>query len=180
MDKDMSMTPPIGRFLNRTILVSIPALFEDGVSRPYKLLGIELHGLWLQSDDLTRRLLSDETDEYAATEPAVFVPFAQIAGVIVPTTLAGSLPPGAEESSAVERESAAETPVSRRTRRRTTTGESTPAASKRPRRASKRSSGGPIDERKPEALASQPNNAIVMAHEPPSGLTKEQQGSCLV
>jgi hypothetical protein len=96
------MTPPIGRFVNRTVLVSIPALFGDGASRPYKLLGIELHGLWLQSDDLTRRLLSDETDEYAATEPAVFVPFAQIAGVMVPTTLAVRLPPGAKGTAAAE------------------------------------------------------------------------------
>jgi hypothetical protein len=140
------MTPQIRRFVNRTVLVSIPALFGDGASRPYKLLGIELHGLWLQSDDLTQRLLSDETDEYAATEPVVFVPFAQIAGVMVPTTLEVPLPPGANGSAAADRAPAAETPASRRTRRRTATAESAPAADttagKRPRRASKRSSGG--------------------------------------
>jgi hypothetical protein len=33
-----AMRSKIVRHINRTILLSIPALFEDGVCRPYKLL----------------------------------------------------------------------------------------------------------------------------------------------
>jgi hypothetical protein len=83
----MAMTPKIGQYLNRTVLVSIPALFDDGACRAYKLLGFELQGLWLQSDDLTQRLLSEDKRNFASTEPVVFVPFAQIAGVLVPMTV---------------------------------------------------------------------------------------------
>ena len=91
------MTPKIGHFLGRTVLVSIPALFGDGVCRPYKLLGLELHGLWLQSDELNQRLLTDKTRDFAEAAPAVFVPFAQIAGVLVPTALNAAPPPGAPQ-----------------------------------------------------------------------------------
>lgn len=73
------------RFLNKPILVSIPALFDDGLCRPYKLLGAELTGLWLQSDDLAERLLPAEATHFKDLAPAVFVPFSFIAGVLVPT-----------------------------------------------------------------------------------------------
>jgi hypothetical protein len=79
------MPPTIARYLNKTVFVAIPALFEDGVCRPFTLLGAELHGLWLQSDELTRRLLPADKRDLAAAAPAVFVPFAQIAGVLVAT-----------------------------------------------------------------------------------------------
>jgi hypothetical protein len=80
------MTPKISQFFNRTVMVSIPALFDDGACRPFTLLGAELHGLWLQSDELTRRLLPGDQEHLAATATAaVFVPFAQIAGVLVAT-----------------------------------------------------------------------------------------------
>ena len=88
------MTPKLGHLLNKTILVSIPALFEDGACRPYKLLGVELHGLWLQSDDLSRRLLTDDQQAFVATSPVVFVPFAQIAGALIPTTLPAAIASG--------------------------------------------------------------------------------------
>jgi hypothetical protein len=73
----------ISRYLNKTVFVAIPALFDDGACRPFTLLGAELHGLWLQSDELTRRLLPKDKQDLAATPAAVFVPFAQIAGVLV-------------------------------------------------------------------------------------------------
>jgi hypothetical protein len=73
----------IARYLNKTVYVSIPALFEDGKCRPYTLLGSELNGLWLQSAELTKRLLADDKADLAALAPIVFVPFAQIAGVLV-------------------------------------------------------------------------------------------------
>jgi hypothetical protein len=70
------MPPILARYLNKNMYVSIPALFEDGVCRPFTLLGAELHGLWLQSDQLTRRLLPEDKEGLAATSAAVFVPFA--------------------------------------------------------------------------------------------------------
>jgi hypothetical protein len=79
------MTVTLSRHLNKTVFVSIPALFEDGTCRPYRLLGAELHGLWLQSDELTQRLLSGDQQALASLAPVVFVPFAQIAGVLVAT-----------------------------------------------------------------------------------------------
>ena len=89
------MIPKIGQFLGKTVLVSIPALFDDGACRPYTLVGFESQGLWLQSDDLNGRLLSDEMRDFAErAAPVVFIPFAQIAGVVVPTATLAPKPPG--------------------------------------------------------------------------------------
>jgi hypothetical protein len=74
------------RYVNKTILVSMPALFHDAKCRPFKLLGVEVPGVWLQSDELTTRLLPEQMAQYAAAGPVVFVPFAQIAGILVPTS----------------------------------------------------------------------------------------------
>lgn len=82
------MAPNLLRHLNKTLFVSIPALFEDGAARPHTLLGAEMNGLWLQSNELTDRLLRDGDRELAKFNPAVFVPFAQIAGVLVATSAA--------------------------------------------------------------------------------------------
>ena len=79
------MTPNLSQYLGKSILVSIPALFEDGVCRPYTLGGIEFHGLWLQSEELAERLLHEVKHLYSDAEPAVFVPYAQIAGILVAT-----------------------------------------------------------------------------------------------
>jgi len=92
------MMVKIGSFLNKQVLVSIPSLFDDGACRPYKLLGVELHGLWLQSDKLSQRLLSGEHRSFASASPAVFVPFAQIAGVFVPTAVPADLTPSGAEN----------------------------------------------------------------------------------
>ncbi len=81
------MTPRITQYLNKTVLVSIPALFEDGSCRAYQLLGAEVQGLWLRSEELARRLASEDTAGCESLDPVVFVPFAQIAGVMVPTRL---------------------------------------------------------------------------------------------
>src|ERR1700740_2605065 len=85
------MTFSLSSYLNRTILVSIPALFDDGVCRPYKLLGADFQGLWLQSEELIDRLLPDEASHLRNFAPAAFVPFAQIAGVLV-----GTAPPASQ------------------------------------------------------------------------------------
>ena len=79
------MTINFKRYINTTILVSMPTLFHDSKCRPFKLLGVELPGVWLQSDDLTTRLLPEDMAQYATAGPAVFVPFAHIAGILVPT-----------------------------------------------------------------------------------------------
>lgn len=86
-------TPNLTRCLNRTVLVSIPALFDDATCRPYTLEGFELHGLWLRSDELNERLLGENLDELIAARPVVFVPFAWIAGVVVPTEPPHTPPP---------------------------------------------------------------------------------------
>jgi hypothetical protein len=79
------MTINFKRYINTTILVSMPTLFHDSKCRPFKLLGVELPGVWLQSEELTTRLLPDQMQQYATAGPAVFVPFAHIAGILVPT-----------------------------------------------------------------------------------------------
>ena len=85
------MRPSITRYLNKTVFVSIPTLFDDGACRPFQLLGAEINGLWLQSEELTCRLLPREVGDHATLTPAVFVPLAQIAGVLVAMPLP---PPG--------------------------------------------------------------------------------------
>lgn len=87
------------RYLNQAIFVSIPVLFDDGTAHLYTLLGVEPNGLWLQSDHLSERLLGDDGHPLARLNPAVFVPFAQIAGVIVAT----SMPESTANESAAEK-----------------------------------------------------------------------------
>jgi len=86
------MTPNLARYINKTVFVSIPTLFDDGECRPYTLMGVEISGLWLQSKELTDRLLSDEDMGLAELDPVAFVPFAQIAGVVIATSLPGARP----------------------------------------------------------------------------------------
>jgi hypothetical protein len=68
-------------YLNQTVSICIPAIDEQ--ARPYKLLGIELYGLWLQGDDPTGGLLAGDVDAPAPTTLTAFVPFAQIGCVVV-------------------------------------------------------------------------------------------------
>jgi hypothetical protein len=71
---------------------SIPANFEDRACRAYKLLGVELNGLWLQADEPTRRSLLEDHRDPRILRAAAFVLFAQIAGVMVATS---ATPPAA-------------------------------------------------------------------------------------
>jgi hypothetical protein len=90
------MTPQFSQYINKTILVSIPVLFHDEKCRPYKLIGVEGQGLWLQSDELTTRLLPEHLQDYAAAGPVVFVPFDNIAGILIATlALPAKAPPTA-------------------------------------------------------------------------------------
>lgn len=106
------MVPTLSRYLNKTVLVSIPALFEDGTARPYTLLGAEMNGLWLQSEELIDRLLRDEGRELVKLNPAVFVPFAQIAGVVIPT-IEPPLPAADESKTKIPPSAAAKRPNKR-------------------------------------------------------------------
>jgi hypothetical protein len=77
------MIPNLHRYLNKTILVSIPTLSEDGSCRPYKLAGIELVGLWLEGGDLAATFLPEEYKSPTSTTLQFFVPFSHIACVVV-------------------------------------------------------------------------------------------------
>jgi hypothetical protein len=76
------MASNLGRYVNKTIFVSITGVAEDGKCRPYKLIGIELVGLWLQSEDLTSRYIAYQNQSTPLTW-AMFIPFSQIACVAV-------------------------------------------------------------------------------------------------
>jgi hypothetical protein len=88
------MTPNLRQYVNKTILVSIPAVFEDGKCRPYKLAGIELIGLWLESAELTSRFLSAEYKTSTSVAWALFIPFSQIACVAIASASTGTPPVG--------------------------------------------------------------------------------------
>jgi hypothetical protein len=75
----------LSKYLNKTILVSTPALSGDAKCRPHKLIGIELIGLWLESDNLSGGFLTDEYRSHASVSWSFFVPFSQIACVAAAT-----------------------------------------------------------------------------------------------
>lgn len=85
------MPPKLKQYLNRTILVSIPALFEDGKCRDCVLKSIETDGLWLASPQLAARLVGRDKN-VPVSPPAVFVPLAQIAAMILPVPAAADAP----------------------------------------------------------------------------------------
>jgi hypothetical protein len=79
------MSPRLKQFLNHSILVSIPALFEEAKCRLCSLRLVEPGGLWLSSDELTARLMPVVDRSAAGSAPAVFVPAGQIAAVVLPS-----------------------------------------------------------------------------------------------
>ena len=87
------MTQNLTKYVNKTILVSIPALSGDVKCRPYKLTGVELVGLWLQSEQLTSGFLPQDHKAHTQMTWAFFVPYSQIAcvaiGEIAPAAAAG-------------------------------------------------------------------------------------------
>lgn len=66
----------LSHYVNKPVLVSIPSLFTDGLSRTCTLIGIESAGLWLKSEDLTKTLFPEIESSNVDT---IFIPFAQIA-----------------------------------------------------------------------------------------------------
>ena len=92
------MPPKLRQYLNRSILVSIPALFADGKCRAYTLQSIEEDGLWLSSEQLTQRLLPESDHNIAGTAQSVFVPAVQIAAIILPALTAPAMQPAASQT----------------------------------------------------------------------------------
>lgn len=76
------MAPTFTSFLNKNVLVSIPAFFGDTQARSCQLVAAEMSGLWLISGDLNARLLGHVKSTEKADPQAVFIPFAQIAALI--------------------------------------------------------------------------------------------------
>jgi hypothetical protein len=82
------MVESISKFAGKTLLVSIPTLFGDVKCRPCTLVGAEIHGMWLRSEELIGRLLPSD-NPYASAEPITFIPFTHVAAVLIAT-----VPPG--------------------------------------------------------------------------------------
>jgi hypothetical protein len=67
----------LANFIEKTIVVCIPGFTKDDRLYPYKLVGVEADGLWLESPAFRRGLEPPPAGpEYE--ELAAFVPFAQI------------------------------------------------------------------------------------------------------
>jgi len=131
------MPTKLKQYLNRTILASIPALFEDGRCRAYTLLSIEADGLWLSSNELAVRLLVERERKDAETAQPVFVPAVQIAAIILPPPAAPPAQPSEEpatpaESGAVATAPAAKAEAPRRTKAAPAEAPSTPAGAAKP------------------------------------------------
>jgi hypothetical protein len=90
------MTQNLSKYVNKTILVSIPSLSGDVKCRPYKLTGVELVGLWLQSEQLASEFLAHDQKAQTQMTWAFFVPYSQIAcvavGAVAPAVAAGGEP----------------------------------------------------------------------------------------
>jgi hypothetical protein len=82
------MISKLGTLLGKTILVSIPSLFSDGKCRPYRLVGVEPYGLWLEGDELATRLLPDHIAFTESTAAIAFIPFSQIGSVVIASAMA--------------------------------------------------------------------------------------------
>jgi hypothetical protein len=78
------MIPKLVDYLNHPILVSIPALHSDARCRSYALRGVEMQGLWLQSEELAGHVAPADTGGYREPLAVAFVPFSQIACVLLP------------------------------------------------------------------------------------------------
>ena len=94
------MPPKLKQHLNHSVLVSIPALFEDAKCRAFTLQSVEEDGLWLTSDQLTELLLPESDRNVAGTAQSVFVHAAQIAAIILPTLTATATQPAATQTTA--------------------------------------------------------------------------------
>ncbi len=80
--QELSVTPPLQTYLNKSVLVGLPVLFGDVQCRPCRLADITPNGLWLEIEGMAERLIPHEALSFASESLTMFVPFAQISCVI--------------------------------------------------------------------------------------------------
>jgi hypothetical protein len=104
------MTQNLIRYINKTVMISIPALSGDAKCRPYMLTGVELVGLWLRGDELVSGFLAPEVKSNAQASWGFFVPYSQIACIAV----GGPVPASSASRPAAEGSSSGDSPASRK------------------------------------------------------------------
>jgi hypothetical protein len=114
------MVPRLIDYVNQSILVSIPVLHTDVKCRSYTLKGVELQGLWLQSEELLKELLGDDEGEGTYALAPAFVSFSHIAFIVLsaapvrklagfPASLRNAPPPAQPADSAGHKSTRADT-----------------------------------------------------------------------
>lgn len=71
----------LASMVGEVIIVRIPVLDAEGMTL-VKLHGIEAHGVWIESQDLTNELMAKFRCSTSRTTPIVFVPFAKLDFII--------------------------------------------------------------------------------------------------
>lgn len=82
------MIKMLDHHVNKIVMVSIPSMFGDDEPRNCRLVGVEVPGLWLESQEFSGALAAPDAHQHL---PAVFVPFTQIVyliGAEVPPSMA--------------------------------------------------------------------------------------------
>jgi hypothetical protein len=74
--------PNLASYFNKNILALIPSFSDDEHPRSYTLVGIEPSGLWLESEELQRKLHLSEKQKSSPATKAAFIPFSQISYVL--------------------------------------------------------------------------------------------------
>ena len=67
--------------IGEVVIARIPLLDADGMTF-VKIHGIEAHGIWLESQDFTNRLMEQFQFSSSRTTPLVFLPFDKIDFII--------------------------------------------------------------------------------------------------
>jgi len=71
----------LASMIGEVIVVRIPLLDADGMML-VKLHGIEAHGIWIESQNLTNQLMEKFHCSSSRTTPLVFVPFDKVDFII--------------------------------------------------------------------------------------------------
>lgn len=73
----------LSSMIGEVIIVRIPLLNAERMIL-VKLHGIELHGIWIESQDFTNQLMEKFNFSSSRTTPMVFVPFVKVDFIIAP------------------------------------------------------------------------------------------------
>jgi hypothetical protein len=71
----------LASMIGEVIIVRIPLLDAEGMTL-VKLHGIEAHGIWIESQDVTNQLMEKFQFSSSRTTPLVFVPFEKVDFII--------------------------------------------------------------------------------------------------